>query len=140
VAEIPPRATFVSRLRLFPAFVSLRAAFMVDSSCTSGAETVALHRAKNCVVHGLAGNREDLEQARAFVQSKALYGPVSNDLCSDRRSIASATPPTQNLPRECRIIRSAMMQLQFKCRTASLAIPIRREPSNQRVQGACNQG
>jgi outer membrane protein assembly factor BamB len=56
---------------------------IVHLGCGDGVETVALHGGKNCVVHGLVGNTKDLKKARAFVQSKGVYGPVSIDLCPD---------------------------------------------------------
>jgi len=59
---------------------SFNGGLIVHLGCGDGTQTVALRTAPNCLVHGLAGKAEEVGQARAFVRSKGLYGPVSIDL------------------------------------------------------------
>ena len=59
---------------------SFNGGLIVHLGCGDGTQTVALRTAPNCLVHGLAGKAEDVGQARTFVRSQGLYGPVSIDL------------------------------------------------------------
>ena len=50
---------------------------IVHLGCGDGRLTTALHRGQAYRVHGLDADEEDVRQARKFIRSSGLYGPVS---------------------------------------------------------------
>ncbi|MFQ6131024.1 MAG: PQQ-binding-like beta-propeller repeat protein [Armatimonadota bacterium] len=52
---------------------------VVHVDCGDGRLTAALHAHEGLLVHGLARAQRDVEEARAYVKGRGLYGPVSVD-------------------------------------------------------------
>ncbi len=52
---------------------------VVHVGCGHGRLTAALKASDSFLVHGLDADRQDVEQARRYLQSKGLYGPVAVD-------------------------------------------------------------
>ena len=55
----------------------VRGGIVVHLGCTDGRLTAALHAGERYTVHGLMTERTMVRQAREYVQSQGLYGPVS---------------------------------------------------------------
>lgn len=59
---------------------NVRGGFIVHVGCDDGRLTGALRVNQSYMVHGLATSESDVRRARAYLQNKGLYGPVSVDL------------------------------------------------------------
>jgi len=55
----------------------IRGGLVVHLGCGDGKRTAALATEGPYLVHGLAGDADEVEQARAYIRSKGLYGAVS---------------------------------------------------------------
>ncbi len=61
------------------AATGVRGGLVVHLGCGDGKLTAALRANERYLVHGLAADPGDVARARAFIQSRGLYGPVSVD-------------------------------------------------------------
>ena len=50
---------------------------IVHLGCGDGTKTIELRTADNVMVHGLDTSKEKVDQARALIQSKGLYGKIA---------------------------------------------------------------
>lgn len=72
----------------------IQGGFVVHLGCGQGQLTAALRADERLVVHGLDTDAADVAQARQYIQSQGLYGPVSVDRLSGSR-----LPYVENLVR-----------------------------------------
>ena len=63
----------------------IRGGLVVHVGCGDGRLTAALRSGESYMIHGLAASDAEVEQARVYIQSKDLYGPVSVDRLRGKR-------------------------------------------------------
>jgi outer membrane protein assembly factor BamB/2-polyprenyl-3-methyl-5-hydroxy-6-metoxy-1,4-benzoquinol methylase len=56
---------------------NFKGGLIVHIGCADGKLTAALHAGEGCLVHGLDTDARNIKQARAYIRSRNLYGPVS---------------------------------------------------------------
>lgn len=83
------------------------AGVVIHLGCGDGRLTARLHVDENCIVHGLDSQVDNVAEARAYLQSKGLYGPVSVDILSGDR-----LPYVDNLARAVVVSASCDVSLQ----------------------------
>ncbi|MHC4155035.1 MAG: outer membrane protein assembly factor BamB family protein [Planctomycetota bacterium] len=64
---------------------NVKGGLIVHLGCGNGKLTAALCASDSHIVHGLDGDRDNVEQAREYIRSLGLYGPVSVERLDGKR-------------------------------------------------------